>query len=747
MAFSTTRAIVQGPFANSLLTTTTRISHLKARKYSSMAPTPILLAPERARASGIILADHESAFRENSATIVMPSAEAAFLNPVQEFNRDLSTLAIRTWSERLDAEKKARFVRAAQRKTATAGKGKSKRKGKLAANGCTSAEEPAVGEGQPDAKKARVDENGASASGSAATVAGERAQVEATPSAVVPATSAEEECRSYKFTLLEALSATGLRSVRYAKEIPLLRWVLANDLSPTAVEAMKRNVALNFPPDRPVDEWIVSELNGNKAGSEAEESQESEAMDEDALAEREDEARARAQAQAQAQAQAAAEASEPNHDTTTATEQSEAATTTAPSSAEPAKKPEALTATAAIHPDCKVKLNAGDAITLMYTHREPNKRFDVVDLDPYGSAAPFIDGGVQSVADGGLLCVTCTDLAVLAGHNYPEKCYSQYGGVSVKAEFSHEVALRLVLHTLATSAARYGRYIQPMLSLSIDFYLRTFVRVWTGPVEVKKVASKAGTVYVCTHCQDFHVQKFGRATQTAKTGKTGQTNINYRYNSAQGPPVGERCNECGNRMHLGGPMWLGDLHDAEFCQSMLSNLDANPSAFHTSARIRGMVSLAGQELSGTESMFYFTPPKASGLFHCVSPPLDKMVSALISAGFKVSRSHAAAGSLKTNAKRVDVFDVLRYWVKTQHPVKMENMKENDPARVLLAKEPKREYEFDNTESEEVLRALGAQKKLVRYQNNPLPNWGPGTAAKGHKGKKKRNLRPDDLSSA
>ena len=29
----------------------------------------------------------------------------------------------------------------------------------------------------------------------------------------------------YRFTLLEALSATGLRSIRYAKEIPLIRYV------------------------------------------------------------------------------------------------------------------------------------------------------------------------------------------------------------------------------------------------------------------------------------------------------------------------------------------------------------------------------------------------------------------------------------------------------------------------------------------------------------------------------------------
>jgi len=59
--------------------------------------------------------------------------------------------------------------------------------------------------------------------------------------------------------------------------------------------------------------------------------------------------------------------------------------------------------------------------TLLYAHREEADRVDVVDLDPYGTGAPFIDSAVQSVSDGGLLCVTCTDLAVLAGSNYPEK--------------------------------------------------------------------------------------------------------------------------------------------------------------------------------------------------------------------------------------------------------------------------------------------------------------------------------------
>lgn len=42
-----------------------------------------------------------------------------------------------------------------------------------------------------------------------------------------------------------------------------------------------------------------------------------------------------------------------------------------------------------------------DASTLMYNHRTEKTRVDVVDLDPYGTAAPFIDAAVQAVNSGG----------------------------------------------------------------------------------------------------------------------------------------------------------------------------------------------------------------------------------------------------------------------------------------------------------------------------------------------------------
>jgi tRNA (guanine26-N2/guanine27-N2)-dimethyltransferase len=49
----------------------------------------------------------------------------------------------------------------------------------------------------------------------------------------------------------------------------------------------------------------------------------------------------------------------------------------------------------------------------MSSMRAKKKYFDVVDLDPYGTAVPFLESAVQAIADGGMLAVTCTDMAVL----------------------------------------------------------------------------------------------------------------------------------------------------------------------------------------------------------------------------------------------------------------------------------------------------------------------------------------------
>lgn len=119
----------------------------------------------------------------------------------------------------------------------------------------------------------------------------------------------------------------------------------------------------------------------------------------------------------------------------------------------------------------------------MYSHRKQNE-FDVIDLDPYGCPSIFLDAAVQAVKNNGLLLVTATDMAVLAG-NCPETCYTKYGAISLRIRSCHEMALRILLQCIESHANRYGRYIEPLLSISADFYIRVFVRVHNGAAKCK----------------------------------------------------------------------------------------------------------------------------------------------------------------------------------------------------------------------------------------------------------------------
>ena len=49
-------------------------------------------------------------------------------------------------------------------------------------------------------------------------------------------------------SILEALAATGLRSVRYLREIENIKQLVANDIDPTATDLMKRNFDFNAIP-------------------------------------------------------------------------------------------------------------------------------------------------------------------------------------------------------------------------------------------------------------------------------------------------------------------------------------------------------------------------------------------------------------------------------------------------------------------------------------------------------------------
>jgi tRNA (guanine26-N2/guanine27-N2)-dimethyltransferase len=559
--------------------------------------------------------------------------QAVFYNPIQQFNRDLSVLAILIYGEGALAAKAAELAEKAERRAQNlerkAGKKRNKKQVQSTSN---SSERPETsrkrgadeidGGNQPEVvKRARTDE--ADDDDDDVEIQTEEPPVSQSNGAEtnghLPQTAATTKRPS--FTILDALSATGLRALRYAKEIPFATNIVANDMSKDAVQSIELNI------------------DHNEVGD-------------------------------------------------------------------------------------KVHSNVDDARAYMYSkvgnwdHQPSGKyvhRFDVIDLDPYGTAAPFIDSSLQALADGGLLCVTCTDSAVFASVGYFEKTYALYGGLPIKGPHSHEAGLRLILNSVATTGSKYGLAIEPLLSLSIDYYVRIFIRVHKRPSDVKLLAGTTMLTYTCDQgCGAWTTQTLAR--NTPKLDRAGNTI--YKHSISQGPVVGPNCTHCGFRTHLGGPMWAGPLHNPYFIQRMLDRIPSlNPKTYGTLDRLRGMLTVALEEdltlaasntpantstpisnpASTTTSTstststntpynsaaiiprlppslldrapFFFIPNYLSKVIHTQTPSEDALRGAIRSLGYRVTRSHCKRGSMKTDAPWSVLWEVMREWVRLKSPVK------------------------------------------------------------------------------
>ncbi|CAO3595152.1 unnamed protein product [Absidia cylindrospora] len=271
-------------------------------------------------------------------------------------------------------------------------------------------------------------------------------------------------------------------------------------------------------------------------------------------------------------------------------------------------------------------------------------------------------------------------------------------------------------YMLQTSAGRYRRYIVPMVTCSIDFYLRVFVRVYTFPNGVKEAASKIGVIYECTGCHSFATQPLGQVEF--------KENGNKRHSPGSGPPVNATCDHCGSPHHVGGPAWIAPLHDKDFVGKMLQHVKDSEQSYGTHKRMKGMLSVIQEEV---EDPCYWTIQRICGTLHCNGIPMLDLFSAILNAGYRVSSSHCGPQTIKTNAPPIVVWDILREFVK-KHPVVMANIDEDSPARRILAKEPTTAVDFTRHPN-----AKPESRNSVRYQQNPAPNWGP----KARAGKKRK----------
>ena len=103
-------------------------------------------------------------------------------------------------------------------------------------------------------------------------------------------------------------------------------------------------------------------------------------------------------------------------------------------------------------------------------------KYDCIDIDPFGTPAPFLEAAIKGLNDNGILGVSATDTAVLCGAK-PSICMKRYGARSMKWVSAKEIGVRILLAKIHSIASDIGKGIDPLLCYSEGHHLRVFIRL------------------------------------------------------------------------------------------------------------------------------------------------------------------------------------------------------------------------------------------------------------------------------
>ena len=100
-----------------------------------------------------------------------------------------------------------------------------------------------------------------------------------------------------------------------------------------------------------------------------------------------------------------------------------------------------------------IEFSEKEVCNFLSNFSKKGKRGSIVDIDPFGSPAPFFDCGIRATMHGGILSTAATDLQVLNGL-FQDACKRKYGGIPVRTEYGKETAIRLILGCLRHSCCK-----------------------------------------------------------------------------------------------------------------------------------------------------------------------------------------------------------------------------------------------------------------------------------------------------
>jgi tRNA (guanine26-N2/guanine27-N2)-dimethyltransferase len=279
----------------------------------------------------------------------------------------------------------------------------------------------------------------------------------------------------------------------------------------------------------------------------------------------------------------------------------------------------------------KVSIHNEEANFLLSQHNVPHKRFDVVNIDPFGSPVPYLDSAIRALRNNGLLAVTATDMAPLCGV-HPKACLRKYGGRPLRTEYCHELAVRLLVGCLAATAARHDIGINVLFSHSTDHYARVYATICYGAKKADESIGRMGYVQHCFNC--LHRETTRRIFLVEGEGT---------------------CCECGAKMTVAGPLWLDMLANKAFCDAL--EKETEQKLLKRGERIGKILALVRSEI-GAQTTYYVVDELCHKLGSPV-PSVKKVAKALEDAGFKACFTHFDPLGVRTDASASKMKEILR----------------------------------------------------------------------------------------
>ena len=278
----------------------------------------------------------------------------------------------------------------------------------------------------------------------------------------------------------------------------------------------------------------------------------------------------------------------------------------------------------------RISITSEDANLFLSRHAAPYRRFDYIDVDPFGAPVPYLDSAIRALRDGGLLALTATDLAPLCGV-YPKASLRKYGGLPLRTEYCHELAVRLLSGCLVVTAARHEIGLRILFSHSADHYVRVYGLASYGARKADESLRKMGYIHHCFTCYRREI-----VTKTVPVAK-------------------ERCPECDSPLKTAGPLWTGNLAEREFCE--LVEEEATGRAAKPKDRLTKLLALIKAE-SGVPATYYVVD-KICDKLNLPVPPLRDIIMRLTEKGYEAVPTHFHSRGLKTNAPAKTVIETVR----------------------------------------------------------------------------------------